>query len=398
MRKLVWLPMVAAIASGCAVSSDAPGQKVTGVYAYEVGSGSEPKPSSPREEPEQSEPEAVEASPARESDKAATAPPETVAEPSPEPPQSNSQAEAGQSVSPAALMSAQTETGEIDIQPGQCWVYAQIQPRPVQESVQVKVRDSEVRLDVTPAEFRRGVKKVVTREGTKTYRVKAATYKEVTEEVLVKPETTRLVIEPAVYEEVEEEVVLEAARTELEPCRTSGAVAYGNASPAFGFCAVEIPARTKTVNVTKLVKPETTRTEVIPAEYKTVTRWVVDQPAQVIPVKTDDEIEAFEVSEVVEQPQTRETAIPAETLQMNVKRYEGKPRIVARQAVCDRNLTRDMVREMQEALVELGYDVGEIDGLPGPDTIDALTLYQVDNGLASGAITIETAERLGVLD
>src|SRR5690554_2450540 len=62
VRKLVWLPMVAAIASGCAVSSDAPGQKVTGVYAYEVGSGSEPKPSSIRQEPKQSEPEAVDRS------------------------------------------------------------------------------------------------------------------------------------------------------------------------------------------------------------------------------------------------------------------------------------------------------------------------------------------------
>src|SRR5690554_2818618 len=136
--------MVAAIASGCAVSSDAPGQKVTGVYAYEVGSESEPKPSSAREEPKQSEPEAVDVSPARESVKAATAPSETVAEPSPEPPQSTPQAEAGQSVSPAALMSAQAETGEIDIQPGQCWVYAQIQPRPVQESVQSEEHTSEL--------------------------------------------------------------------------------------------------------------------------------------------------------------------------------------------------------------------------------------------------------------
>lgn len=120
-----------------------------------------------------------------------------------------------------ATAGATVPASEIDIQPGQCWVYAQIQPRPVQESVEVKVRDSEVRLEVTPAEFRRGIKEVVTKEGTRTYRVRPATYKEVTEQVLVKPETTRLVVEPAVYEDVEEEVVLEEARTELKPCRTS---------------------------------------------------------------------------------------------------------------------------------------------------------------------------------
>src|SRR5690554_7743391 len=115
--------MVAAIASGCAVSSDAPGQKVTGVYAYEVGSESEPKPSSARKDPEQSEPEAVDASPARESVKAATAPSETVAEPSPEPTQSASQEEAEHIYSPAVLTSAQWETVVIDIQTGYSWSY-----------------------------------------------------------------------------------------------------------------------------------------------------------------------------------------------------------------------------------------------------------------------------------
>ncbi|OJS99831.1 hypothetical protein BEE62_06850 [Marinobacter nauticus] len=255
-----------------------------------------------------------------------------------------------------------------------------------------------MRLDVTPAEFRRGFKQVVTKEGTKTFRVQPATYKEVEEQVLVKPETTRLVVEPAQYEEVQEEVVLEQARTELEPCRTSGAAAYGAASAVFGFCAKEIPARTKTITVTRLVQPETTRTEVIPAEYKTVTRMVVDQPAEVVPVELDDEIESFEVAELVEPAQATEREIPAETMDVNVRRFEGRPQIVARQAVCDRELTRDMVRDIQSRLSRLGYKPGEIDGLPGPRTIEALSQYQIENGLASGAITIETVQRLGLMD
>lgn len=304
----------------------------------------------------------------------------------------------GQSITTTDLMTSQAGDGALDIRPGQCWVYAQVQPRPVEDSVTVKVRDSEVRLEVTPAEFRRGFKRVVTKEGTKTFRIVPATYKEIEERVLVKPETTRLVVEPAQYEEVQEEVVLEQARTELEPCRTSGAAAYGASSAVFGFCAKEIPARTKTITVTRLVKPETTRTEVIPAEYKTVIRKVVDKPAEVVPVDLDDEIETLEVSELVEAAQAREREIPAETMSVNVKRYEGRPRIVARQAVCDRDLTRDMVRDVQNTLASLGYNPGEIDGLPGPQTIDALSQYQIENGLASGAITIETMKHLGLMD
>lgn len=137
-------------------------------------------------------------------------------------------------------------------------------------------------------------------------------------------------VEPAVYEEVEEEVVLEEARTELKPCRTSGAAAYAGTTSAFGFCAVEIPAKTRKVNVTRLVRPETTRTEIVPAQYETVTRWVVDQPAEVIPVTMDDEVDAVAVSELVEPAQTHETEVPAQTVSVSVRRYEGKAGVVAR--------------------------------------------------------------------
>ncbi|WP_081849440.1 peptidoglycan-binding protein [Marinobacter nitratireducens] len=299
---------------------------------------------------------------------------------------------------PGSPITVAADNSVIDIQPGQCWVNAQIQSRPVEESIQVKVRDSEVKLKVTPAEFRRGIKRVVTKEGTKTYRVIPPTYKEIEEKVLVKPESKSLVVEPAVYKTVEEQVVMEEARTELEPCSTSGATAYGAKVAAMGFCTKAIPAKTKTVKVTKLVKPETTRTEVVPAEYKTVVRRVVDKPAEVVPIETQDEIDSLEIAELVKPAKAEETRVPAVAVAMNVLRYEGKPQIVAREAVCDRDLTRDMVRELQKKLDDLGYRPGEQDGLPGPDTMAALTKYQTDKGLASGALTVETAKQLELID
>lgn len=399
LRKYSWLPVLAITVSGCALEPRVEEQSVSGIYAYEVGARGNEAPRVVAQPQHQAK--AV----SKTSDRR---PEETVADPAPQrAAQTKTTAEPDRTAAPVQN-SAKAEAAEnkiqavgepvMDIQPGQCWVYAQIHPRSVEDNLEVKVRDSEVRLEITPAEFRRGIKKVVTKQGTKTYRVKPATYKEVVEKVEVKPETTRLVVEPAVYEDVEEEVVLEEARTELEPCRTSGAAAYARASSAFGFCAKEIPAKTKTVTVTKLVKPESTRTEVIPAEYKTVTRWVVDEPAEVIPVTMQDEIDALEIAELVKPAETVQQEVPAEVLSMNVKRYEGKPKIVARQAVCDRNLTSDMVLKMQQQLAALGYAPGEHDGLLGPATLDALTLYQRENGLASGAITIETLEHLELME
>ncbi|MGP9833554.1 peptidoglycan-binding domain-containing protein [Marinobacter sp. NSM] len=389
VKHFIGFSLLSLSVTGCALHEPQPAPRVSGLYTYELGMNESPsveqkattvtraaEPLQSARLPEQSQPQASSV----EGDS-----PVPVRDP-----------RVGQSIGTADLLTSQSGNGELDIRPGQCWVYAQVQPRPVDDSVTVKVRDSETRLEVTAAEFRRGFKQVVTKEGTKTFRVQPATYKEIEERVLVKPETTRLVVEPAEYRDVEEEVVLEQARTELEPCRTSGAAAYGASSAVFGFCAKEIPAKTKTVTVTRLVKPETTRTEVIPAEFKTVIRKVVDQPAEVVPVELDDEIESFEIAELIEPAQTIEREVPAETMEVNVRRFEGRPQIVARQAVCDRDLTRDMVRKLQSRLSQLGYNPGEQDGLPGPRTIDALSQYQIENGLASGAITIETMKRLGL--
>ena len=57
----------------------------------------------------------------------------------------------------------------------------------------------------------------------------------------------------------------------------------------------------------------------------------------------------------------------------------------------------EAVREVQEALVEAGYDVGGIDAIFGPGTDAALRQFQADNGLqADGVVGDETAAALGL--
>jgi peptidoglycan hydrolase-like protein with peptidoglycan-binding domain len=51
--------------------------------------------------------------------------------------------------------------------------------------------------------------------------------------------------------------------------------------------------------------------------------------------------------------------------------------------------------ELQERLSALGYKLGEVDGVNGPRTIDALKRFQSDNKLpVTGAIDAETVRRL----
>ena len=81
----------------------------------------------------------------------------------------------------------------------------------------------------------------------------------------------------------------------------------------------------------------------------------------------------------------REDTPPAETV------FEGPLR-----------LTKPMmrgpeVRELQEVLVEWGYDVGTVDGVFGRDTDEALRAFQRDYGLeVNGVLDDETAKALGL--
>jgi membrane-bound lytic murein transglycosylase B len=56
-----------------------------------------------------------------------------------------------------------------------------------------------------------------------------------------------------------------------------------------------------------------------------------------------------------------------------------------------------LVKKVQSALREKGYDPGPIDGVNGSKTKAALRAYQKDNGLmADGSANAETLRHLGV--
>lgn len=283
----------------------------------------------------------------------------------------------------------------IVIQPGQCWVYAPIQPKPVDDQVEVVLKDSSTKLEVTPAEFRNGIKQVVTKEGTQSYKVIPATYKKITEKVEIRPESSRIVVDPAVYEDVQLSVTVEEAKTVAKPCPTSG-TRYATGVATLGVCTAEQPAKTRMITVQKLVTPERSRVEIIPAKYKEITRWVVDKPAQVIQMEEGDALDNLPVEELVATPKAEQVIVPAVKERVGVVRYEGAPEVVVRQAVCDADIGTNLIVSVQQRLQEAGFNPGRQDGHLGPRTIDALQQYQVRNGLASGALTFETLQAMGL--
>ena len=69
-----------------------------------------------------------------------------------------------------------------------------------------------------------------------------------------------------------------------------------------------------------------------------------------------------------------------------------------REVVCDEDISRDLVRRVQQALISRGYNVGNAgaDNRMGAQTKSALVKFQEDNGLPVGQLDYETLRALGI--
>lgn len=169
------------------------------------------------------------------------------------------------------------------------------------------------------------------------------------EDVLVKPEHEELVrIIPARYEIETEQVLVKPARQFWK--KGEGPIQRVDEATGEILCLVEEPAVYKTVEKRTLVEPERPEYRTVPAQYETVTREVV-----------------------VEQE-----------------------RLAWQRILCQTNVTPRIIVKLQSALAQAGYSPGNIDGQLGTQTLDAMSKYQRDKGLASRGLTYETIESLGI--
>lgn len=299
------------------------------------------------------------------------------------------------STDPYAPVYGTQASSQTSLSPGQCWVQTHVQPRASRVPINVIVEEARNKIQVTPADIRRGFRQVVTAEGVRSYRIEPPTYRLVQEQVMVKPELTTFDVIPAKYENRQVEVVVTPAKTVLEPCNAGG-VSFSRTSAAQAFCAKEIPAVTETVTQRVVIQEEQTNVRFEPAVYETVTRRVVDRPARAVEIMTEEIVDTIPVHELVSQAQTEIIEIPAVTKEMQLTQFDGPPRIVSLQALCNADLTDQIVKDLQNSLRANGYNPGPVDGKLGHMTISALEQFQAENGLGVGALTLESLDALSV--
>ncbi|WP_297770330.1 peptidoglycan-binding domain-containing protein [uncultured Alcanivorax sp.] len=278
--------------------------------------------------------------------------------------------------------------------PGHCYARVVIPETYKTEMQRVMVSQEDSKITTTPASYETVQEQVLVSEAYDKLKVIPATYKTVTEKVLVKEATTKLITKPAEYKTVTEQVLVKPAYTTWKKGR--GPIEKIDDSTGEIMCLVEVPAEYRTVSRKELVQPERTEEVKIPAVYKTVTKKVVDQPARTETVTVPAVYSTVDVVKQVEPPKEQKTVIPAV--------YKDVPKQVKvtdadmewREILCETNTTQDVVRRLQKALEDKGYDPVWIDGVYGSKTRAAVVAYQKDNDLASGQLTMQTLDHLGV--
>lgn len=145
--------------------------------------------------------------------------------------------------------------------------------------------------------------------------------------------------------------------------------------------------------VTKLEK-----TEIVPASYEYAVipaqyQWVKE------PVKLADSNEYTyqTVKKLVSPEQKVKRVIPAEyavSVKNGAVYEEAKTEVGS--VLCGNQMTPDLVSKLQKALAKLGYGTNDISGYLNSQTLDALQSYQAANGLATGGMTLETLNALGI--
>ena len=310
-----------------------------------------------------------------------------------------------------------------------------------------------------PAKFEETSKEVLVKEESEEIKVAPAQFEETEEIVVVKQASQKKIYVPAQYETIEEKILVEPAKAVWK--KGDGPITKIDNSTGEIMCLIQVPAvyktvtktvlktpssielvkvpaETKAVKVNKLVSDATIDKVKIPAEYKTVKltnkvsdasftwtagtvsdggtytgnqiclkdipakyaevkKLVVDSAAAIEEDKVSPVAKLIKVSNVVTPAKESKQLVQAVYKAVDKTTKVASERLEWRRILCRTNMGPDINKRIQQALKDAGVYNGPIDGAVGKGTMSAVERYQKDNGLATGGITIDMLEKLGVM-
>ncbi len=134
----------------------------------------------------------------------------------------------------------------------------------------------------------------------------------------------------------------------------------------------------------------------IPAKTTTVSRSVVATPASVKQVEVPAKYQTKRVKRLLAAAVQSKIAIPAVTRDVNKRVKTSDARLEWRPVLCETNTTQRTITRLQQALSESGYHVGDVNGVLTRDTQSAIEQFQQAHDMATGGLTLEVLNKLGI--
>ena len=309
------------------------------------------------------------------------------------------------------------------------------------------------------AKYEQAEKDVLVKEESEEIKVAAAQFEEAEEVVIVKQASKKKVYKPAEYEVIEEKIEIEPAKAVWK--KGDGPITRIDNSTGEIMCLIQVPAKyktfkktvlksasavdlvevpeeTKAIKVSKLVSDATidkvkiaaeykkvtvtnkvadaaftwrtagadgegtyTGNQIclkeIPAKYATVKKLVIDSVAAVEEEKIDPISKSIKVSNVATAAEEIRTIVPAIYKTVEKRSKVSSERLEWRRVLCKTNMGADINKRIQQALKDAGVYTGPVDGAIGKGSMNAIERFQKENGLATGGLTIDVLEKLGVM-
>lgn len=201
-----------------------------------------------------------------------------------------------------------------------------------------------------------------------------AIYEYVYDTTILRPAQKKLEVVPESYTTVAETVMIAPPTTKWVTDKIDPNCLSEDPADCKVVCLVEVPAKYTTYERRVLETKSYTRERNIPAEIKISTRRVLKSPAR-----------------------TEEYEVPA-TYKTVMKRVVTKKGFVEwKEVLCSDQITAGLIKKVQKALNDKGYEAGTVDGVWGTQTANAIVKYAQDKGLpVSKHINLAVCQSLGV--
>jgi hypothetical protein len=311
-----------------------------------------------------------------------------------------------------------------------------------------------------PRKFKTVSKELLIRAEHNTSKIVPPKFEEIEQTVIIKPASKKVVKVPAVYESIEEKVLIEAAKTVWKKGQNPAQKVSGATGEIMCLVKVpakyktikkriikmpattkivEIPEETKMMSIKKLVVDSKVENVLIPALHKTIemveleneasfswystqdeavkgfhytghqvclteeapkekeiTKIIIDAPANAEEKIAPAVTKVVLVQKLISPEKELKTPIEAEYKTVKKRKKVSDTHIEWQRILCQTNMTKDIISKLQDALNEKGYSAGHPDGVLGSGSRRALNKFQKTNGLATGGITYETLNALGI--